>query len=290
MNKKFYITYADEKFKKQKDFALKMAKSRGNFDEIIGYSRSDIDTEFYKQNKHILEQKRGGGYWLWKPYFIVKTLDQMNDGDYLFYSDAGAFFLQSVDVLINELEKHNQNIMGFELPLMESQWTKKELFLAMECNAKEYSETNQIMASYILIQKTPFSVDFFNKYLKYGCNDINITDKYDNKIIQDENFIDHRHDQSVFSLLYKKYCLKPFKDPSQFGKYPKGYSGQEGLENLMEGHSYLLNNGRIFKFHFYNEKYENILYHNRSNNAMYSFLKYKIKVFLSICNFYKGLR
>ena len=201
---KYYINYSDKVFKKQQDFSLLMAVKKGKFDKIIGYSREDIDEKFHEESKNILDQSKGGGYWLWKPYFIKKTLEKLNNSDYLFYSDSGAFFLKNVDILIEELEKYNQDIMGFELPLIESQWTKKELFINMGCANEMYSKTNQVCASYILIRKTKFSVDFFDQYLKYGCNEVNITDSYDDNIEQDENFIDHRHDQSIFSLLYKK--------------------------------------------------------------------------------------
>src|ERR1017187_1102121 len=86
--RKVYINYADSRFKKQQRFALAAAKHLGRFDEIVGFTRSNIDDLFYSRYRHILEQKRGGGYWLWKPYFIQRTLSRLSDGDYLFYSDA----------------------------------------------------------------------------------------------------------------------------------------------------------------------------------------------------------
>ena len=185
---KYYINYSDKAFKAQQDFALKMAKLRGGFDGIVGYSRSDIDKDFYEKNRHILDQPRGGGYWLWKPYFINKRLAELDEGDYLFYSDSGAFFLKNIDLLINELEKFNQDIMGFELPLIEKQWTKQELFINLNCNNGDIKESNQIMASFHLIRNSPFSLNFYKKYLEYSCNEINITDKYDHKIKQYSHF------------------------------------------------------------------------------------------------------
>jgi hypothetical protein len=278
---KFYINYSDKAFEAQQNFALKMAKLRGGFDNIMGYSREDIDQEFYEQNGHILDQPRGGGYWLWKPYLINKKLSEVNDGDYLFYSDSGAFFLKNVDMLIEELEKYDQDIMGFELPLIESQWTKKELFINMDCTDEMYSETNQVSASYILIRKTKFSVDFFDQYLKYGCDEINITDSYNN-IAQDQSFIEHRHDQSIFSLLYKRNSLRAFKDPSQLGKYPGRYGGS--LKNDFEINKlYTLNNGRFFRQLSYKENYSMILFHNRRDRPLAGYLKFYIKMFL--CNF-----
>ena len=184
-----------------------MAKLFGNFDQVIGYQPDDISTGFYELHKDILSQKKGAGYWLWKPYFVYKTLKKLDDGDFLFYGDTASFMHRNVDALVVDLMKNNQDIMGFELPLIESQWTKKELFIAMNCNEEKYKITNHMMASFYLIRKTDFSMKFFKELLDYSCNERNITDDFDENVIQDKDFMDHRQDQSIFSLLYKKYNL-----------------------------------------------------------------------------------
>ena len=40
------------------------------FDAVINYKSQHIDQKFYEENKRILDQNRGEGYWLWKPYII----------------------------------------------------------------------------------------------------------------------------------------------------------------------------------------------------------------------------
>ena len=286
--KRVYANFADKNFKKQQNIALLTAKYIGGFDRVEGFSSKDIDADFFSENSDILNQKRGAGYWLWKPYFIKKMLLEISEGDYLFYSDSGAFFLKKINKLIKELEKQNQDIMGFELPLLEKQWTKKELFINMSCDIERYSESNQILASFILIKKTPFSLNFFDEYLKYSCNKLNITDEYDHKVKQDKCFVDHRHDQSIFSLLYKRYNLKPFKDPSQLGKYPDGYSGiAKRIKTAPEWQT--LENGRKFKINKYSEHYSLILYHNKNNNPLQSLFKFLVKEFLSRFNLYNGI-
>lgn len=285
---KVYMNYADDAFKVQQDYALKMAKKNGDFDKVIGFGRSDIDARFYEEHKTILDQKKGGGYWLWKPYFILKTLETLNDGDYLFYSDSGAFFLKSVDILIDELEKYDQDIMGFELPLIEKQWTKQELFVRMDCDTEEFYETNQILASYMLIRKSEFSKEFFNKYLEISCDELNITDKYDYNILQNKEFIEHRHDQSIFSLLYKKFKLKVFKDPSQFGKYPISYGAVSNIE-YTKNKVMKLSNGRLFYIQSHNENYGMLIYHNRKGSPVLGYFKFKIKEILYTIGLFKGI-
>ncbi|MHD0315080.1 hypothetical protein [Fusobacterium varium] len=284
---KIFITYGDENFKKQRENAIKLAKKNGNFDKTILYLPSDIDKEFYEKNKNILSQKRGGGYWLWKPYFIVKTLEKMKEGDYLFYSDAGAFFRKNVDLLINELKSVNQDIMGFQLPLIELQWTKTELFKNMNCMDEFYKESNQMLASYILIKKTEFSLAFFEEFLEFACNEINITDKNEINIFQDENFIEHRHDQSIFSLLYKKYKLVPFKDPTQFGKHFDAYSGLSQSLKFDIGKLYFLENKRLYRVNKVKGNYEKIIFRSRNDKHLKKIIKYNIKIILNSLKLYK---
>ncbi|MFT4942101.1 MAG: hypothetical protein ACI88A_005175 [Paraglaciecola sp.] len=265
-----------------------MAKHIGKFDETIGYNKEDIDTEFYSTHKHILDQKRGGGYWLWKSYFIFITLKSLDDGDYLFYNDSGSFFLSNVNNLINEFEKYDQDIMGFELPLLEKQWTKKELLINMECNADYYTESNQILSGYQLVRKTCFSMEFYREYLNLSTNPVNLDDTCDKDIKQDSTFIEHRHDQSIFSLLYKKYKLRPFNDPSQYGKYPKLYSASKEI-NLKPNKLYALTSGRLFRYYEYKEPYGIVIYANRNNHPLLHFLKFKAKLVLHFFGIYDGL-
>jgi len=290
--KKIFLNFADINFKKQQEFALKAAKYRGNFDKVIGLNPNVIDETFHKKYKHILNQKKGCGYWLWKPYIIVRTLSQLSHGDYLFYSDAGVFFLKKVDVLIDELCKFNQDIMGFEIPLIEEQFTKKELFINMNCDEKKYIESNQLLASYMLIRKTEFSEVFFNEFLKYACEEINITDLYSNNIQQSKCFIDHRRDQSIYSLLYKKYNLRPFKEPSQMGKHQIKYAQMKKSEiedKIRIQELCLLNNGRKIRIKKYSEKYSLVLYQNRKNDPLRSLIRYFARVILSRLGLWDGI-
>ena len=262
--KKVFLTYTDSKFDKQKKAALLFAWLFGNFDKVIGTSPQNIHQIFKNKYQEILSAPKGGGYWLWKPYIINKTLKKLNHGDFLFYSDASSIFLKKVDILIQELDKHNQDIMGFELPLIEEQWTKPDLFINMGCEGEKYSRSNQIMASFILIKKSVNSEIFIKQYLDYACDKTNLTDLENDKVIKSECLIDHRYDQSIFSLLYKKYNLHPFKDPSQYGNDPNGYSGIS--QEIDDNNLHILKNGRKFRINKYEETYNLVIYLYRRSN------------------------
>ena len=66
--KKYLINYANITHYNSQKGNSQSGLSNGGFDEVFSYNYSDIDDEFKEKNKHILEQPRGAGFWLWKPY------------------------------------------------------------------------------------------------------------------------------------------------------------------------------------------------------------------------------
>lgn len=216
------INYADEKYRDTQNLCSKTGKLHGGFDRVISYGPSDIDPDFYEKNKHILEQKRGAGLWLWKPYFIDKTLKEINDGEYLFYCDSGAFFVRSIRPLLKSMD---QDIWVAELPLVEHQWTKSSCFTMMDMEEAKYKDSNQIQASFLCVRKSACSVSFIKKWLDL-CRNYDLISPEENINWTNEEypeFIAHREDQSILSLLCKREGIKPHRDPSQFGRYPDGY-------------------------------------------------------------------
>lgn len=215
---KVLINYANKTFRPQQKRNTKTGKEIGRFDKVISYSPNNIDPAFYRENEHILSQKRGNGYYLWKPYFIEKTLRQLSDGDFLFYCDSAAFFIETFDPLIEICKNTGQDIIPFEIPFVEKNWTKRDAFILMNCDSSEFSESKQRLAGFTLWRKSDFTMNFVAEYLKYGRDSRIITDSenvlgYDNY----PGFIENRHDQSIFSLLSKQYGLEAFRDPSQWG-------------------------------------------------------------------------
>ena len=263
------INYADEKYKKAQKINTKSAYRKGKVDKVIEYGPKDIDLEFQEENKKIFEYSRGAGLWIWKPYFILKTLNKINDGDYLFYCDAGAYYINSIQYLIDEMENNNQEIMLYELPLISKQWTKEETFIGMNCINPIYKDSNQILATYILVKKSNNTVAFFEEFLHCCKNETLISFKTFNKNIEnDKSFIAHREDQSILSILAIKYKLIPFRDPSQYGIRPWEY----------------LQNDYLFQPKTYcNSNFPQIIVSYRSANIVTFKLKEKLKNYLFKC-------
>ncbi|MFV0418662.1 MAG: hypothetical protein ACK5KT_08040 [Dysgonomonas sp.] len=271
------INYADSKFEKQRRYNTKTAYSKGKVDKVIEYSPNDIDESFKEMNNHILSYPRGAGLWLWKPYFILKTLSKLEYGDYLFYCDSGAYYVNDVRFLIQALKRSKQSIMGFEIPTLERQFTKKESFTLMDYSKYD---NNQLLGGYVLLKKEDFSIRFVEEWLKYATNEKIISPNYFIPEIEEfEDFRSHREDQSIFSILYHKHNLAPFRDPSQFGDRPWEYIYIPAFSAWSSPWVYN-------PLQYTNSDYPKIVVSCRTSNPYRYKIKETLKTFLSVIGLY----
>lgn len=214
--RKIHINYANGRYLKSQQYCSESAYRFG-FDEVISYNIYDIDKQFFEKNKQILTAQRGAGYWLWKPYFINKTLEKMSAGDLLVYSDSGSFYQSSPQPLFDLILKDPNGVLSFELKgLIENVYTKRDTFVLMGLDEPKYTESSQREATYIWLIKNDFTVNLVKEYLEFAQNEKIITD-FPSENKNHDDFKDHRHDQSIWSLLCKKYEIEPHRLISQHG-------------------------------------------------------------------------
>jgi len=213
--KKVLVTYATEEY---------IGTSELLKDSI--YEMVDECCVFYNKNSKILNKSRGAGYWIWKPYFILKTMECLNWGDICLYLDSGIIVIRNIDILFDLCVKNdgillfeNRNANHLGQVWKNYMWTKYDCFKLMNCLDEQYIYGPQVDAAFQLYQKTNKSIEFLNEYLKY-CESENIVTDIPN-ITGDnfEGFIDHRHDQSILSLLAIKNKIQLERCPSHWGTH-----------------------------------------------------------------------
>lgn len=220
----YLINYADLKYIQAQKINTYSAKRLNCFDKIYQFSPKDICPQFVALNKELFSYKRGNGLWLWKPYFIREVMKEAKNGDTIFYCDSGSLFIRKPDYVYNNLSEDNP-MFCCDIPLIESCFTKPICFEKMNCKGSLFFDTNQIIATYFCLYVCDKTRRFVDEWLNYCCDielmkpegTINLTEKKYN------SFVAHREDQSIFSLLCKKYGFLPHKDISQRGNDQKSY-------------------------------------------------------------------
>lgn len=210
------ITYATGNYTRAAKL-LTFTARRCGVDKTIIYSRKDlVSTAFYTKHRLILDQQRGGGYWLWKPFFILETLRALKEGDFLIYADAGMFFRKKVQPLI-DLVKGGNDIALFYNDIRAGHYTKRDVFVQLGCDSQDYYDAPMVHAGLQVYRKTAASLQFAEEVLAACTLDELITDAPNTRGLPNaEGFIEHRHDQSILTALVHKQRRTVYADPSQF--------------------------------------------------------------------------
>ena len=82
------VSFADTKFKPTADRLRKEAEGFGLFSSINILNENDFEGWYRKKYWFRLQQK-GMGFWMWKSYVVKMYYDRLEDGDVIFYIDAG---------------------------------------------------------------------------------------------------------------------------------------------------------------------------------------------------------
>jgi hypothetical protein len=251
--RRILLTYAEGSARVLTAEGLAAAADRsGFFDEMWQCDRSVMHPDFVRRNAHILAQDRGCGYWLWKPYCVWAALAAARDGDVVVYLDSDYNLhdgapLRSLECLV-AAETNPAGIAAFHLPLdAEAQtdrvYTKADAVLLMESHWRAHpprmpggltptgagsqgggggggaerrrnmAATQQGNAALWAFRAGEHSRAFSEHYLGYAQDQRLLTDSPSTLVAEHPSFRDHRHDQSVASLLVKLWGLKQLPSP-----------------------------------------------------------------------------
>jgi len=212
MEKIVFLTFGNERFYGSLERLREEAKCLKIFNEILIINDKILQEkypEFWeKHSDFILNNKRGYGFWIWKSYLILKVLESLNENDIVVYADAGCSLnkdgIDRLNYYFDLVRKSDYGILSFELGHLEKTYTKRDLFVYLGMNYDEYLNSYQLMATSIILKKCAHSMNIISTYYETMCN-YSLIDNSPSVLENDGSFVEHRHDQSVLSLLRKKY-------------------------------------------------------------------------------------
>lgn len=221
--KSYFLSYSSSEFREAQNSLNASAKEYGNFTDIDPWNDDRLKkTAFYQENKGILDEPRGNGYWIWKPFIILEKLKEIKEGEFVVYWDVGRSnstnkLKRDINGALRWCAKHNNGmILGVNLFYHgpNKKWTKRDCFVYMDCDHDKYRNHCQIQATFSIWQKNASSIHFIEQWLHY-CKDRRIVtdDPSSCGLPDDESFRDHRHDQSVLTNLVIKENLQCFPYP-----------------------------------------------------------------------------
>jgi hypothetical protein len=201
---RYFITYGDDKFKVSRERICRQATDMNIFNSVKCFTRLDIDEDFKNKIGKYFDEPRGGGLMLWKPYIIYKTLEKMNDGDFLVYCDAGCHLdIRGRNMFLDYFKLlQNKCCIQFDHPYKERDWTIRETYKYFDV---ELDNSLQEWSGCEIIKKCSDSMKIFGDWYRiaYERPDLFSLDYNDSNRDADRTFMYNRHDQSIISMLSK---------------------------------------------------------------------------------------
>ena len=195
----YLTTYADENFEEQQEF---LNKIHGENFTVRPYTRSWLETtEFYENNKELLDEKTGAGWWAWKPYVIQQAMEGASDGDLIVYCDCGDMFSPGLQSYVENTMTDDDACLLLVGNNKNGQYTKRDCFILMDCDEDDYLKSNQLEVGFMVWKDCEQSRRIINEWLSY-CLDPRII-KNDPSTLGEEpdGFVSHRNDQSILTNL-----------------------------------------------------------------------------------------
>lgn len=203
------ISFGNSKFSGALERITRQAKNLNIFDNFFMYTDNDLkkNNEFWNKHKNFIENNtRGYGYWVWKSFLIYEKLKYLNDSDILVYLDSGCEInpdgINRLKEYIQMVNQSNTGLVSFHLYQLEKTWTKMDLIKYF--NAEKSLNTEQILSGIFIIRKCDNTMNIFREWYELSNNYHFLNDSPSIEK-NDPSFIEHRHDQSILSLLCKKY-------------------------------------------------------------------------------------
>lgn len=188
------------------------------FDEVRIYGPGDLSADFRRRNARILQYRRGQGYWTFKPEIIRANLEEMAPGDELAYADSQVVFesdpaemfrtvraKEGIGICHQRREKHKN-----------ATWTRRDCFHVMGCDEPRYWEGDNLATTFSFWNRTDKSLAFVREWQRW-CEDYTAVSDEPSVAPNLPGFRDHRHDQSIASILAIRDDVFCPCDPSQWG-------------------------------------------------------------------------
>lgn len=215
---------------------LSQAKETGLFDTLSAETGDEIFVRYpeFKANKAFITQNpRGWGYWLWKPFLLKSYMQKIQGGDLLFYLDAGFEIIPSnkhllEKILIKAIENTAMIFSYSEYPILNMLfWTKQDLInKALDdynIDPNSLLRLPLISAGSVAFVKNQKNIDLIADWYRISSmNGGRFIDDTPSISPQKHLFFEHRHDQSVLSLLVAAYNL-PIVGPALDYDYREEY-------------------------------------------------------------------
>lgn len=224
--RRILVAFADSRMRPSARRLARQAAAMRVYDRVMIMDERDLDPAFRARYRHRLRRGiRGFGYWVWKPEVLRHVMATCADGDLLHYVDIGCHLHAPGRARLEEYfalaASSAVGILGFALVLPEGHvagrwhghppsalteryWTKGDLLDHLGVRHRtDIVDTPQVIATQFIMRCGPTTRAFVRSWGAVWAHDFTLADDTPSRSENLHGFVEHRHDQSIFSILCK---------------------------------------------------------------------------------------
>jgi hypothetical protein len=205
-----FVTFATPAFRVRQWLLNWSARWFGKVDRLHVWTQATLEQDgFIARHPELFPNSTGFGWYAWKPYIILRALQDADEGDLIIYQDTGrrepvliSRPLRTWDAYLSE--RGFQCVAGVRIPDWgpNQVWTKQSAFRTLGLQGPRYESAPQIQASWSVWKKTPRTEAFVREWAQL-CQRLDLVGGQleagpDGEVA---GFREHRWDQSLLTLL-----------------------------------------------------------------------------------------
>jgi hypothetical protein len=197
----------------------RQASESGLFEEVVVENEKSLlsrEPNFRERFEGwVTTHPRGFGFWIWKPYLISQHLQSLRPGWGLAYMDAGCEILAGAS---RARRWHDygeavsqEGLLSMELPnCREASWSKGDVL--RELRNPGDRDSGQKLAGIVLIRNTDYARGLVDTWWQACATSPSLVSDEPSVHPNDPGFIEHRHDQAVWSMVLKNAGVNSIED------------------------------------------------------------------------------
>lgn len=186
-------------------------ESTGLFESSLGSSEEFLRTrskEFWKNHEEVLKARVPGfGWWIWKPEFVRLSLEDIPEGDGLFYLDSGSYVSTDEKGLVEvrnmlELAQKVSVVAAHGQSFVELNYSSSQLMDLLNLS-DAHRNSPQHYAGFLLVLNDKKGKDLVQDWCRLACANQHEYLFPSSHSVSDGSLIHHMYDQAILSCLVK---------------------------------------------------------------------------------------
>lgn len=225
MPRKILVSFGDSRLRPTGSRLARQARATGWYDRIIVADERWLARDFRARYRdRLVFGSPGFGFWVWKPQVILQAMELVEPGDLVHYVDIGCHLnphgAARLQVYFATALTSETGVMAFYAgppgalheygpgrpvsPVRDGLWCKGDLLDHLAVRERpDIIDTPIVEAGHVVVRVGAEARDVIAAWAAVPAADFSLIDDTPSRAPNPEGFVQHRHDQSIFSILCK---------------------------------------------------------------------------------------